>query len=132
MTSMPTRHHDPLQQAILDAADEHQLPITVKQTAALTKSVTAALALRTPAPRPGCPLTAKQLDIVRMLANGLRDAEIAVYAGVTRGAVRSHIGNATGRLGAGSRTHAVALCVAAGWVEVPDAGAVRRAAWRVP
>ena len=55
------------------------------------------------------PLTPRQKEIVRYLAPGLTNAEIAQHLNLSYYTVRNHLTTIFQKLGATSRTHAVAL-----------------------
>jgi len=59
--------------------------------------------LRHPAPR----LTPRQKDLLRLLAAGHTNAQIARRLGISEGTVRSHLEDIYGRLNVSSRTAAV-------------------------
>jgi LuxR family maltose regulon positive regulatory protein len=54
------------------------------------------------------PLTNRELEILRLIASGLRNQEIADTLSISAATVKRHIANAYGKLGAGHRTEALA------------------------
>lgn len=53
------------------------------------------------------PLTPRELEVLQLLAEGLRNKEIALRIGVSERTATFHVGNVLGKLGADSRTEAV-------------------------
>lgn len=64
-------------------------------------------------------LSPREHEVVELLAAGLTGDQVARRLGITPATVRVHIRNATGKLGASTRTQAVALAVARGEVSPP-------------
>jgi LuxR family maltose regulon positive regulatory protein len=62
---------------------------------------------RVPAPGPAQSLTTRELEILRLIAAGLRNQEIADHLAISAATVKRHIANAYGKLGAGHRTEAL-------------------------
>jgi LuxR family maltose regulon positive regulatory protein len=69
-----------------------------------------------PAPRgpdaneaPVTPLTTREQEILRLIAAGLRNQEIADTLSISAATVKRHIANAYGKLGVTHRTEALAL-----------------------
>jgi DNA-binding NarL/FixJ family response regulator len=60
------------------------------------------------------PVTERSLEVLGSLADGLHDHEIAVLLGISTSSVRKHIASAQTRLGARTRTQAVAAAARAG------------------
>ena len=52
-------------------------------------------------------LTTRELEILRLIAAGLRNQEIADLLSISAATVKRHIANAYGKLGAGHRTEAL-------------------------
>jgi len=61
-------------------------------------------------------LTARELDVLRLLAEGLPHEQIGSRLGITAETVRSHVRKASGRLGASTRTQAVAKALRLGLI----------------
>jgi len=61
-------------------------------------------------------LTAREVEVLRLLAEGLANEQIGIRLGITSDTVRSHLRKASGRLGAGSRTQAVASALRLGLI----------------
>jgi DNA-binding CsgD family transcriptional regulator len=64
-------------------------------------------------------LSPREHQVVELLAAGLTGEEVAGRLGISPATVRVHIRNATGKLGANTRTQAVAIAVARGEVAAP-------------
>ncbi len=64
-------------------------------------------------------LTPRELDVLRALALGLQNKEIAARLGMSERTVKSHMGAIFRKLGAGNRTEAVAFALQQHLVEPP-------------
>ena len=64
-------------------------------------------------------LSPREHQVVELLANGNTGEEVAERLGISPATVRVHVRNATGKLGASTRTQAVAIAVARGEVAAP-------------
>ena len=62
------------------------------------------------------PLTRRELEVLQMLAAGLRNKEIAARLDISDHTVKFHVASILGKLGAGSRTEAVSLGIRRGLV----------------
>ena len=62
------------------------------------------------------PLTERQEEILQMVADGISTEDIAAKLYLVPHTVKKHIWESFPRLGASDRTHAVAICMRAGWV----------------
>jgi DNA-binding NarL/FixJ family response regulator len=60
------------------------------------------------------PVTERSLQVLGSLADGLHDREIAILLGISTSSVRKHIASAQARLGARTRTQAVATAARVG------------------
>jgi DNA-binding NarL/FixJ family response regulator len=69
-------------------------------------------------PRPNQTLTPRQLDVLRLLAKGLQNKEIAAQLGVADRTVKFHVGAILTKMDAGNRTEAVTVAVQRGLIEL--------------
>lgn len=60
------------------------------------------------------PLTAREQDVLRLVATGIPNKAIALQLGISEHTVKFHVGAILGKLGAASRTEAVTVAVRAG------------------
>lgn len=68
---------------------------------------------RTAEPR----LTSRERDVLELLARGLRQEQVAARLGIGVETVRSHVRNASDRLGAATATQAVAIAIRNGLID---------------
>lgn len=68
-----------------------------------------------PAP---CPLTSRELEVVRVLARGSTNVQIARELSVTEDTVKFHVHNIFRKLDVVSRTEAALVAIRQGWVEM--------------
>jgi DNA-binding NarL/FixJ family response regulator len=73
-------------------------------------------ALEQRASGPPVPLTARQREVLRLLADGLDNAEIAERLGISKRTARAHVSDVLERLGVENRTQAAVTAVRHGWV----------------
>ncbi|HXZ43329.1 MAG TPA: response regulator transcription factor [archaeon] len=71
-------------------------------------------ASRQPAEIPKSPLTAREVEVLNLVAQGLGNKEIASRLGISEHTVKFHIGSIFNKLDASSRTEAVTLGIRAG------------------
>lgn len=62
-------------------------------------------------------LTARELEVLQLLAKGLPNREIATHLIITERTVKFHVSSIMGKLGAGNRTEAVAFAVQRGLIK---------------
>jgi DNA-binding NarL/FixJ family response regulator len=67
-------------------------------------------------PKPGGKLTQRELDVLGLLAEGLQHEEIGRRLGISSETVRTHLRKASDRLGAATRTQAVATALRLGLI----------------
>ena len=63
-------------------------------------------------------LTPREIDVLRLVARGNANKEIAAQLSLTEETVKSHIRNMLAKLGANDRTHAVAIGLRRGIIEL--------------
>ena len=66
----------------------------------------------------GGELTPRELDVLRLLAEGLPNKTIAARLGISDQTVKFHVASIVGKLGAANRTAAVRLAIRRGLVEI--------------
>lgn len=83
-------------------------PLGAKPTLARVDALVTTSTSAVQAASHSCSLTQRELDVLRLVADGRSDREIAVALFVGLGTVRTHLTSIFGKLGVGSRTGAVA------------------------
>jgi DNA-binding NarL/FixJ family response regulator len=66
---------------------------------------------------PQAPLTERQFEVLRLLADGLDNAQIARSLGISQRTARSHVSSVLERLGVENRTQAAVTAVRRGYIE---------------
>ncbi len=64
------------------------------------------------------PLTPRELDVLRLIQDGLRTKAIATNLNISEATVKFHIKNIVDKLGANDRTHALVIAVRRGLIEL--------------
>ena len=65
-------------------------------------------------------LTSKEIEVVRLIAAGNANKEIAAQLSITEETVKSRVKNILDKLGANDRTHAVSIALKRGIIELPS------------
>ncbi|NUQ07318.1 MAG: response regulator transcription factor [Anaerolineae bacterium] len=73
-----------------------------------------------PPPTPDTELTTRELEIMTLMAKGLKNPQIAETIHISVSTVKFHIGVIFKKLGAQTRTEAVMIALEKGLVERPD------------
>lgn len=106
---------------LLKDAPPSELHAAVRSAAAggspLSPSVAARLVERVRDPSE--PLTARELDALRLVARGLSNREIARDLRISEATVKTHLLHAFEKLGVGDRTSAVTRAIERGLIELP-------------
>jgi DNA-binding NarL/FixJ family response regulator len=63
-------------------------------------------------------LTERELEILRLIAKGNANKEIAAQLAIREDTVKSHVGNILEKLDANDRTHAVTIALKRGIIEL--------------
>ena len=71
-------------------------------------------------------LTAREVDVLRLLGNGDTNKVIAATLGITMDTVKKHVRNVIDKLQARSRTHAAIIAVQAGIIGNPEANGIHK------
>lgn len=87
-----------------------------KVVAALRDSASAQQSVAMPAVAKIPELSAREIDVLRLIAQGSSNREIAQVLVISEGTVKAHISNILGRLGLRDRTQAALLARERGWV----------------
>ena len=68
-------------------------------------------------------LTEREIDVLRLVAAGNGNKQIADQLSIGEATVRTHVGNILSKLGANDRTHAVTIGLSRGIIELPTKAA---------
>jgi DNA-binding NarL/FixJ family response regulator len=63
-----------------------------------------------------CPMSPREVDVLRRLARGMVYKQIATELGLSTSTVRTHLHNVYGKLGATDRAQAVLIATERGWI----------------
>jgi two-component system, NarL family, response regulator YdfI len=100
--------------AILAAVEAAAAGLAVVDPGDLDAMLAAAPA--TPASAEATPLTARELEVLRMLADGVANKTIAWKLNISEHTVKFHVASILGKLGASTRTEAVTIGIRKGLV----------------
>ncbi len=71
-------------------------------------------------------LTAREVEVLRLLAEGQSNDEIGVALGITSKSVEAHMGRIFARTGTRSRTEVAVRAVREGWLDIPGLSVLER------
>jgi DNA-binding NarL/FixJ family response regulator len=69
---------------------------------------------------PRVDLTAREVEVLQLVAKGLRNTEVARVIGRTAGTVKVHLKNIFTKLGTEDRTEAVTVALQRGFIHLDD------------
>jgi DNA-binding NarL/FixJ family response regulator len=95
-------------------ASETQIAAALHATAAELVVLTPESMARQPVSQAASGLTARETEVLRMIAEGLANKEIAYRLGISEHTVKFHVSAVLGKLGAGSRAEAIGLGIRQG------------------
>ena len=97
-----------------------EVAAAVRAAAAGRRVIPPAVADRLAEFTPRVDLTAREVEVLRLVAKGLRNKEVARVIGRTEGTVKAHLKNIHGKLGVEDRTEAVTLALQRGIIHLDD------------
>ena len=97
---------------------------TVFQPAVTERLLRAASAVRVDTDAPREDLTAREAEVVRLMAGGFSNREIALALGTAEGTVKNHVSSILAKFGVRDRTRAVLKALEIGLLRAPGSAAV--------
>jgi len=97
-----------------------ELVRAIRTAAAGERVIPPAVAGRLAEFTPRADLTAREVEVLRLTAKGLRNRDVARVIGRTEETVKAHLKNIMGKLGAADRTEAVMLALQRGIIHLDD------------
>ena len=92
---------------------------TAELVATIRRAAAGALAFASRPDQATLHLSAREVDVVRLVTDGLSNDEIGQRLGITTKAVEGHLSRVFARTGARSRTELAVRAVREGWTELP-------------
>jgi DNA-binding NarL/FixJ family response regulator len=104
---------------VADGEDQLLRELTVRPdlVGRIVDEVRQTLALGAP---PENPLTAREVEVLSLVAGGLKNRDIAVRLDLSEQTVKNHLTGILHKLGAANRTRAVMYAVRQGWIAMPE------------
>lgn len=103
---------------LVKSVQRDELLIAIRKAAAGQRHIPAEVAARLADRVAGSQLSARELEVLRLLVTGRRNREVANALDITEGTVKLHVSSILGKLGAGDRTEAVTLALQRGIVRL--------------
>ena len=105
---------------LLKGVPAAELMAAIRAAAGGRRVIPAAVAGRLAEFTPRVDLTAREVEVLRLVAKGLRNKDVARVIGRTEGTVKAHLKNVHEKLGVGDRTEAVTLALQRGIIHLDD------------
>jgi len=103
---------------LVKSVDREELTQAIRKAAAGRRHIPAEVAARLADRRSRAHLSARELDVLRLLVGGKRNREIASVLDITEGTVKLHVSSILGKLGVVDRTEAVTVALQRGIVQL--------------
>ena len=100
--------------ALVKDSAQTELVSAIRECAAGRKTISPSIARQLKCEMPKIELSPRQLEMLNYVAKGYNNAEIASMVGIGRDCVKAHLSAAFTRLGAASRSEAVAIAIRLG------------------
>lgn len=103
---------------LVKSVQRDELLIAIRKAAAGQRHIPAEVAARLADRVAGSQLSARELEVLRLLVSGRRNREVAHALDITEGTVKLHVSSILGKLGADDRTEAVTIALQRGIVQL--------------
>ena len=103
---------------ILKSMPKNELLAVIRSVHSGNKHVPVEVAARLAEHLDAGDLTARELEVLRLIRDGHRNKQIANQLAISETTVNFHIKNLVGKLGANDRTHAVTIAVRRGFLQI--------------
>ena len=103
---------------LVKSVQREELTTAIRKAAAGQRHIPPEVAARLADRVAGCQLSARELEVLRLLVSGRRNREVARSLDITEGTVKLHVSSILGKLGAADRTEAVTIALQRGIVQL--------------
>lgn len=100
------------------SVQREELTTAIRKAAAGCRHIPAEIAVRLADRVAGSELSAREIEVLRLLVKGRRNREVAHALDITEGTVKLHVSSILGKLGAEDRTGAVTIALQRGIVQL--------------
>jgi two-component system NarL family response regulator len=103
---------------LVKSVQREELVLAIRKVATGQRHITPDVAARLAERLSRSQLSARELDVLRLLVSGRRNREIATLLDITEGTVKLHVSSILGKLGVADRTEAVTVALKRGIVQL--------------